>query len=616
MTSEKIPANNPAGAPLTMTPPDFVAFSQRLYDIALRSQKMLNLYLEKNRWMASKMGSADPAGLGQAYAALAGRIFSNPKHLIETQLAFWQDYIKLLRATAAASAGRKMDVVIEPSSKDKRFKDPAWQDMWIFDFFKQSYLLVSNWTQEILKEAVHLDPQMAHKVTFWTNQIIDAISPTNFMLSNPEAWRATIETKGENLLRGFENMLKDMERGQGTLLVSMSDSRPFKFGENIATTKGKVVFQNELIQLIQFSPLTEKVHKTPVLIIPPWINKYYILDLKPEASYIRHIVEQGHTVYIISWVNPDARHAHLGFDDYMTLGPVRAAMEIKKITGEDTLNTIGYCIGGTLLACMLGWMAGLGDHVPAEMPKINSATYLVTLVDFTDIGDIAVFVDENQIKMIENMMKDRGFLPAPFLASTFAMLRANDLIWQYVVNNYLMGKDPFPFDLLSWNADSTNLPAAMQSYYLRNMYKDNKLVQPGALSMKGVPIDVRQIKVPSFILSTIEDHITPWRTTYAATQLYTGPRTFCLSGSGHIAGVVNPPAKKKYNYWISESNDYPANPDQWLEKATKHDGSWWPAWFQWLAQYSGDMTAPRDPAANPNATEDAPGSYVRVRVIG
>ncbi len=597
--------------------PDFVDMSAQILQIAQRSHKILAAFMSRNKTLTEKIPSPDPAHLGKTFTDFIRQTLSKPDVLVEKNIAFWQDYVRLLQNTVEKLSGQEVQPVIAPDRSDKRFKDPAWQEVWMFDFIKQSYLLVSRLIEEMLQQGdKSLDPKLAHKLRFYTKQMVDAIAPTNFWMTNPEVLRTTMETHGENLVKGLQNMLDDFERGGGQLLISMSDSSVFHFGQNIATTKGKVVFQNELIQLIQFAPLTETVYKTPYLIVPPWINKYYILDLKPESSFIRYMVDQGHTVYCISWVNPDKRHAKLGFDDYMTIGPIAALKEIKRITGEDNVNCLGYCIGGTLVACMMGWMAGLGDKKPADIPNISSVTYLVGLVDFSQPGDLGVFIDEEQIAMIEDMMEGPGYLPAQFMGMTFSMLRANDLVWSFVVNNYLMGKEPFPFDLLSWNSDSTNLPAAMQSYYLRNMYLHNKLIQPNALEMKGVPIDLRKIKTPTFLLGTQEDHITLWRGVYAGTQIYSGPVTFCLSGSGHIAGVVNPPVKEKYGYWTNDT--CPPNADNWLRTAEQHKGSWWPHWIKWLEQYGGGKTVPaadRDPAKNPNAIEDAPGSFVKVRVM-
>jgi len=595
--------------------PDFGSMSGKIMQIAARSHKLINAFLDRNKTLIAKMPNIDPAHLGEAFADFTSKVLSKPDRFVETQIAFWQDYVKLLQNTLAASSGQKTTPVITPDPSDKRFKDEAWEEVWVFDFIKQSYLLLTRWAQNLVEHAEGIDPKMAHKIEFYTRQMVDALAPSNFWLTNPEVLRTTLETKGENLVNGLKNLLDDLERGHGQLLISMSDNTAFQFGENIATSKGKVVYQNELMQLIQFAPLTETVRKTPMLVVPPWINKYYILDLKPESSFIRYMVEQGHTVFCISWVNPDTRHAAMNFDDYMMMGPVAAATEIANITGEKQINCLGYCIGGTLLASMLGWLTALGDKKPEGMPEVTSATYLVTMIDFEEPGDLGVFVDEDQIELLESMMQGQGYLSASVMGTTFTMLRANDLIWSFVVNNYLMGREPFPFDLLSWNSDSTNLPQAMQSYYLRNMYLHNNLIKPNKLSMKGTPINLHKIKVPSFCLSTHDDHITPWRSTYAATQTYAGPVTFCLSGSGHIAGVVNPPAKKKYGYWLNDTTTCPPNPEDWLKATTKQEGSWWPAWIKWLDQYGGEMVAARDPAANINVIEDAPGSYVRVRVM-
>ena len=620
------PATPTASVPMTektkasaatpaVSPPDFSAMTGKVMQIAARSHKLINAFLDRNKTLIAKMPNVDPGHIGQAFADFTGKILAKPDRFVETQIAFWQDYVKLLQNTLAASKGGKVAPVIQADPSDKRFKDPAWEETWVFDYIKQSYLLMARWAQSLVEHVEGIDPKIAHKVEFYTRQMVDAMAPSNFWLTNPEVLRTTLETKGENLVNGLKNLLDDLERGHGQLMISMSDNTAFHFGENIATTKGKVVYQNELMQLIQYAPLTEKVHKTPFLITPPWINKYYILDLKAESSFVRYLVEQGHTVFCISWVNPDSRHANMNFDDYMMYGPVSACTEIAKITGEKKVNCLGYCIGGTLLSCMLGWLTALGDKKPEGMPEIASATYLVTMIDFEEPGDLGVFVDDDQIGLLESMMEGQGYLSAGVMGTTFAMLRANDLIWSFVVNNYLMGREPFPFDLLSWNSDSTNLPQAMQSYYLRNMYLHNNLIKPNKLSMKGTPINLHKIKVPTFCLSTHDDHITPWRSTYAATQTYAGPVTFCLSGSGHIAGVVNPPAKKKYGYWANETTACPPDPEEWLKASAKQEGSWWPHWVKWLDQYGDGMVDARDPAANANVIEDAPGSYVRVRVL-
>ncbi len=605
-------ANTPV--PCSVRWPDPTECTALLLKIADHSQKLMQNFLEHNRATPSQILNPDPAHIGQAFMELTGNLLNTPQKLIRAQMSLWQDYVQLWQSTLTKMSGQPAQPVVQPPSGDKRFKDDAWQNIWIFDYIKQSYLLTARWAQDLVKMADGLDPKTARKVDFYTRQMVDAIAPSNFWLTNPEVMRATMETGGENLIKGLEHLLADLEHGKGDLLIDMAHRGSFHYGDNIATTKGKVVFQNELLQLIQYAPLTEQVHKTPLLIFPPWINKYYILDLREKNSMIRWLVQQGHTVFCISWANPDARLSHINFDDYMSLGLLAVIKEIKRATGEDFVNVVGYCIGGTLLAGALAYLKALGSKAPKGLPTITSATYFVTLTDFTDPGEVSVFIDEAQVSALEDKMaKNGGYLDAKALHTTFNLLRANDLIWSFVVNNYLLGKEPFPFDLLSWNADSTNIPATMHSFYLRKLYMENKLVQPGGISMKGVPIDLRDITTPSFLISAQEDHIAPWKSTYAATQLYKGPVTFVLAKSGHIAGVVNHPANNKYGYYTNPK--CPPHPDDWLKDAKPHDGSWWPYWMEWLEPYAGEMVPARQPGADGIALEDAPGSYVRVRAI-
>jgi polyhydroxyalkanoate synthase len=425
--------------------------------------------------------------------------------------------------------------------------------------------------------------------------------------------RATLESGGENLVKGLQNLLDDLDRGQGRLDIKMTDYEAFEVGVNIALTPGKVVYQNELIQLLQYAPATDKVYKRPLLIIPPWINKFYILDLREKNSFIKWAVDRGHTVFVISWVNPDEELAGAGFDDYMTQGPLAALDAMEKATGEREANVIGYCLGGTLLACTLGYLAAKEDD------RIKSATFLATMIDFDEAGELEVFIDEEQLTALEERMSERGYLDGSAMATTFNMLRANDLIWSFVVNNYLLGKDPFPFDLLYWNADSTRMPAAMHSFYLRYlraMYQDNKLIEPGGpngIELAGVPIDLSQVKTPAYFLSTREDHIAPWTSTYAGTQLFSGPTRFVLTASGHIAGVVNPPAAGKYSHWTNAN--VPTTPFAWLRRAEEVPGSWWPDWAKWVARKAGPKVAARTPGDGKlKAIEDAPGSYVKVSI--
>ena len=401
-------------------------------------------------------------------------------------------------------------------------------------------------------------------------------------------------------------MLEDLERGQGRLRIRMTDLEKFKLGENVAVTPGKVVYENDLMQLLQYAPTTETVRTRPLLVIPPWINKYYILDLRPKNSFIRWAVDQGHTVFVISWVNPDERLAEKSMDDYLLEGPVAALDAIGQATGEDRVNAIGYCLGGTLLAATLAWLKA------RERDAIASATFFTTMVDFEEPGELGVFIDEEQLALVEESMKEKGYFDGAKMAEAFNLLRANDLIWSFVINNYLMGKDPFPFDLLYWNSDSTRMPRAMHSAYLRDMYQHNRLREPGGISLDGVPIDLTTIDLPIYILSTREDHIAPWRSTYAATRLYRGPIRFVLAMSGHIAGVVNPPAANKYGHFTGE---LASTPDGWLESATAHDGSWWPDWDAWVSAHGGGETEPREPGAGAlPVIEDAPGRYVKVRI--
>jgi polyhydroxyalkanoate synthase len=427
------------------------------------------------------------------------------------------------------------------------------------------------------------------------------------VLTNPEVLRATMESGGENLIKGLQNVLDDLDRGNGKLAIKMTDSEAFEVGRNLAITPGKVVYENELMQLIQYDPTTEKVHRKPLLIMPPWINKYYILDLREKNSFVKWAVAQGFTVFVISWVNPDESLAEKTFSDYLLEGPLAACDAITKATGESRINAIGYCLGGSLLAAALAYMEAKGDR------RIASATLLTTMIDFTESGELGVFIDEEQLAALEARMNERGYLEGSEMATTFNMLRANDLIWSFVVNNYLLGKDPYPFDLLYWNSDSTRMPAAMHSFYLRTMYQENKLAAPGGLTLDGVPIDLSTIKVPAFFLSTREDHIAPWESTYGGAQLFSGPVRFVLAASGHIAGVINPPARHKYSYWTNDK--LPKRPQTWFRDAQEHPGSWWPEWLEWARAKSGAKVPARHPGDGElPVIEAAPGAYVKVRV--
>jgi len=540
---------------------------------------------------------------------MTAHMMANPARIMQAQMGFWQDYMTLWQNTTRRIMGLDSTPVISEDPKDKRFRDGAWQQSEIFDFIKQSYLLSARYVQDVVRHVDGLDPKTAKKVDFYSRQFVDAMSPSNFLLTNPEVLRKTVETGGENLLRGLNNLLTDLERGHGKLHIKMTDMDAFRLGENIAVSPGKVMFQNKLMQLIQYSPSTEMVLKRPLLILPPWINKFYILDLRPKNSFVRYAVSQGHTVFMVSWVNPDEQLANEGFEDYMKDGVFAALDAIKAATGENDVNAIGYCLGGTLLATTLAWMAKRGDE------RIKSATFFVSMLDFQEAGELGVFIDEEQLKSLEDKMKETGYLDGSDMATTFNMLRANDLIWSFVVNNYLLGNEPFPFDLLYWNSDSTRMPARMHTFYLRNMYQDNKLAQPNAIEIEDETIDLGQIKVPAYFLSTREDHIAPWRSTYRGTQLLGGSKRFVLAASGHIAGVVNPPEGGKYNHWVNE--DLPPEPQAWLDGATEMSGSWWPDWNRWVAAHAPERVKARVPGAGKlKAIEDAPGSYVKVQDLG
>ena len=583
--------------------------------IAERSQRLLADFLARNKAPAAPrssagMGMSDPVNIGAAFMELTAKMLADPAKLMDAQISLWRDYTELWRSSALKMFDATTPAtVIEPDSADRRFKDEAWQQNQVFDFIKQSYLLTSRWMQTTVHGVEGLDTHTRHKVDFFTKQFVDAIAPTNFALTNPEVLRAVAETKGENLVKGLENLLGDLEKGKGRLRVSMTDEAAFKVGVNVASTPGKVVFQNRMLQLIQYTPTTDQVKATPIVIMPPWINKFYILDLRERNSMVKWLTGQGYTTFVVSWVNPDASMGDVDFADYMIEGAIAAKDAVLGIAGVAKTHMVGYCLGGTLLAATLAYLKAKGDD------SVATATYFVALTDFKDAGDLGVFIDEEQITGLEKRMDDSGgYLDAADMATTFNLLRSNDLIWSFVVSNYLLGKEPVPFDLLYWNSDSTRMPKAMHSFYLRNMYLRNNLAKPGGITLKGVPIDLRTITVPTYMVSCREDHIAPWASTFEGTKLFAGPTRFVLSGSGHIAGIVNPPAANKYGYWTNDKKAKTA--DEWLKSAKAHPGSWWTDWDAWLAPKSGEAVPARKPGAGKfKAIEDAPGSYVKVRAV-
>ncbi len=589
-----------------LSPEESEKLQEAFKDIATRSQKLLQDFSQ--RYQADGQQPTDPLHLTQTFMDFTAKMLADPNRLVQAQVELWQQYMKLWQATAQRMMGQTVAPVAEPARGDKRFNDPAWKDEVVFDYLKQSYLLTARWLQGTIKEVDGVDEKTAKKVDFYTRQFIDAVSPSNFAMTNPQVVKATVESKGENLLKGLQNLLGDLERGKGRLVIRQTDMDAFKVGGNVATSPGKVVYQNDIIQLIQYAPSTDEVHEMPLMIVPPWINKFYILDLKPENSFIKWATEQGYTVFVVSWVNPDERLSKMVFEDYMKNGPLAALDAIEKATGQRKVSAIGYCIGGTLMAATLAYMAARNDD------RIAACTFFTAQVDFSEPGELGVFIDEDQLASVEEMMGKKGYLEGSEMATTFNMLRANDLIWSFVVNNYLMGKDPFPFDLLFWNADATRMPAAMHSYYLRNMYQKNLLSTPGGIVLDNVPIDLRKITIPVYIQAGKEDHIAPSRSVYKATQIFSGPARFMLAGSGHIAGVVNPPRNKKYQHWLNETGKNPPTLAEWQAGATEFPGSWWNDWDKWLSALSGPKVPARVPGAGGlPAIEDAPGSYVKVQ---
>jgi polyhydroxyalkanoate synthase len=583
--------------------PDPALLARTMADVAARSQRLVKDWLKRQ----SKQGMAvDPLNIGGAFLEMTAKLLANPSPLVQAQMGYWQDVMTLWTHTTRRIMGLEAEQVIQADPKDKRFADPAWQRNEVFDFIRQSYLLSARYINDVVTHVDGLPPKTAQKIDFYSRQFVNALSPSNFVLTNPEALRKTVESGGENLIRGLNNLLTDLENGHGNLRIKMTDTDAFKVGENIATSEGVVIYQNALIQLIQYAPTTATVFTRPLVIFPPWINKFYILDLRPKNSLVRYLVAQGHTVFMVSWVNPDAALAELDFDDYMVDGVFAALAAIEKATKQGEVNAIGYCLGGTLLAASLGYMKAKGDE------RIKSATFLVTLTDFTDAGELGVFIDEEQLSSLEERMHRQGYLEGADMASTFNMLRANDLIWSFVVNNYLLGKEPFPFDLLYWNSDATRMPPRMHSFYLRNMYQHNLLAQPGGIKMKGVPVDLGAVDVPAYFLSCREDHIAPWTSTYRGARLFAGKTRFVLAASGHIAGVVNPPEGGKYNHFINA--DLPETPEAWLQDATEVSGSWWPDWQRWVSGFAGERVPARIPGKGRlKPIEAAPGSYVAVR---
>ncbi|WP_293267595.1 class I poly(R)-hydroxyalkanoic acid synthase [Neptunomonas sp.] len=536
----------------------------------------------------------------QSWSELATRSLEDPTVWIKAITDYQQAQMNLWKNLLTGQSDVKP--VAAPVQGDRRFNAEEWSQNPVFSYIKQSYLLGSGMLQNMASNA-NLSDTEQRKLEFYTQQYIDAMSPTNFAITNPEVLQQALETKGKSLVDGLQNLLGDIEKGR----ISMTDESAFVLGENIATSKGAVVFENDMFQLIQYKPSTEQVYEKPTLIVPPCINKFYILDLQEHNSYVKYCVDEGQTVFLVSWINPSIEQGDISWDDYVGKGVITAIDKVKEITASPKVNAVAWCIGGTLLASALAVLAHRKDA------SVASATFLTTLTDFRDPGDLCVFLDEQQVKKLEDKVNNQGYLSGKELATSFNMLRSNDLIWSYVVNNYLKGQTPPPFDILYWNGDSTNLPAEMYTYYINNMYLENKLVEKDALTMCGSPIDLGRIKIPCYFLSTIDDHIAPWKGTFTGAENFNNVE-FVLGGSGHVAGVINPASKNRRNYWVK--GEQGKGSDHWLETAERVEGSWWPNWSEWQKKRGGKkVAAPADYGnADNKAIEAAPGRFVTVRI--
>ena len=548
---------------------------------------------------------ADPLNVAPVFVELTQEMLNNPKELAEKSLELWTQHAELWRRTMMGWMGaEEAEPVIEPARGDKRFKDDEWSHNQVFNYMKQAYLLSSKWAQDVAHNIGDMPERDRAKVDFYVRNMVEAMSPSNFAMTNPEVLRATAAEKGANLVRGVEAMAKDLARGKGKLIISQTDMDAFAVGRNMAMTEGAVIWQTDVMQLIQYAPLTEKVHARPLMFIPPWINKYYILDLNPQKSMVKWMVEQGYTVFMISWVNPTEKQKDATWDSYMD--DIMAAIDVvREETGQDKINLASYCIGATMTGSMLSHMAKTGDD------RIQSATMFTGQLEFSSAGELQVLVDQKTLEVVDEQM-DKGYLPADTMANAFNMLRSSDLIWSYVVQNYMLGKDPFPFDLLYWNADSTSMPAQVHHFYLERFYNENAMAC-GDLSVQGGKIDLADIKLPIYHLASREDHIAPAASVYRGARLLEGAKNrFVVAGSGHIAGVVNPPALGKYQHWVRDDMEAD-NLETWLHTAKEVPGSWWPDWDNWLAKQSGRKVNARVPGEKTGVIEPAPGSFVRVR---
>jgi polyhydroxyalkanoate synthase len=598
-------SRHPAPADFKLADP--VQFAHNMAKVFEQAAVIIRLVAERQDLAKSEAESqvTPIEQVTKTLGAVAQSYMADPQKLMQAQMQLWAGYSQLWQNAWRRALGEPAAPVAEPLRSDKRFKDKDWQEHAVFDFVKQFYLLSARWAQDLVANAEGIDDHTRLKARFYVEQIANALSPSNFALTNPEVLRTTLATNGANLLEGLKHLEADLKTPDGRLRISQTDTGAFEIGRNLATTPGKVVFRNEIFELIQYAPATAEAFAIPLLIVPPWINKFYILDLRPEKSFVRWAVERGLTVFVVSWVNAGETQGRQSFSDYMRDGFLAAVQAVQDATGVGKVNAIGYCIAGTLVAASLGYMAAKNDN------RINAATFFAAQVDFEKAGDLLVYVDEEQVKWIEGRMADKGYLSGKRMADAFNLLRSNDLIWSYVVNNYLLGKDPLPFDLLYWNSDSTRMPAGVHSFYLRECYLANKLAQ-GKMVLDNVRIDLKKVKVPIYNLAARDDHIAPLPSVFRVGRFMGGKTKLVVAGSGHIAGVINPPQAKKYQYWTNDANA--ATLEDWLKGATEHAGSWWLDWFDWIAARAGEkIPAPTPGSGKLTPIEDAPGSYVRVR---
>lgn len=582
---------------------DPLQLSQALMFAAMKTQNSFHAF-DPRKDSASLFNIED---MTETFQTALEKLSTQPDKIISASQEYLKSTFQLWQNSLSVLSGQKetIDEVIEGNIPDNRFKDEMWHKNPFFGYARQSYLLWDRWIKDIATNIEDLDPKTALKIQFYTRQFTDSLSPSNFPWSNPKTVLKTIDSKGMNLIQGINNLLRDFEQGKGQIKIKMVDHEAFRLGENIAATPGKVIFQNELIQIIQYIPTTKTVFQIPVLLIPPCINKFYIYDLRPDNSFVKWLLDRGHTVFMISWVNPDQRLSEKTFEDYVFDGVGSAINTILDLTGEKKINAVGFCIGGNILGSYAAYMADEKNN------PLASTTYLATLFDFKNPGDLGVFIDEKQINQLEKKISQKGYLEGQILAQTFNLLRANDLIWWFVINNYFLGQEPMAFDLLYWNSDSTNLPSKMFLYYLREMFINNNLIRPNGLKLKNKFLDLSKVKTPTFLFNTKDDHIAPWMCGYAATRVLQGPIKFVLGGSGHIAGVFNPPTVTKYGYWTSDALVDKA--EEWFSTATQKQGSWWPEWVEWIEQYAGmKIKASTVGSSKYPALEDAPGSYVKI----